>query len=50
MSSTAMPGFGSPGTVSISMTSKCYADVIIPQGGNDRVVVDLLLPLIRSLV
>jgi uridine kinase len=30
--------------------SKRYADVIIPQGGNNRVAVDLLLTLIRSLV
>ena len=30
--------------------SKRYADVIIPQGGHNRVAVDLLLTLIRSLV
>jgi uridine kinase len=30
--------------------SKRYADVIIPQGGNNKVAVDLLLTLIRSLV
>jgi uridine kinase len=30
--------------------SKRYADVIIPQGGNNRVAIDLLLTLIRSLV
>jgi uridine kinase len=30
--------------------SKRYADVSIPQGGNNKVAVDLLLTLIRSLV
>ena len=30
--------------------SKRYADVIIPQGGHNKVAVDLLLTLIRSLV